>query len=35
MAAALLPYAAECVSWELSDPPPPCIYYIISLSLIK
>jgi len=24
-AAALLPYAAECVSWELSDPPP-CIY---------
>jgi len=26
MAAALLPYAAECVSWELSDPPPPCIY---------
>jgi hypothetical protein len=25
-AAALLPYAAECVSWELSDPPHPCIY---------
>jgi hypothetical protein len=28
-AAALLLYAAECVSWELSlsgcDPPPPCI----------
>jgi hypothetical protein len=23
-AAALLPYAAECVNWELSDPPP-CI----------
>jgi hypothetical protein len=35
----LLPYAAECVSWELSlsgcDPPPPCIYCILSLSLIK
>jgi hypothetical protein len=39
VAAALLPYAAECVSWELSlsgcDPPPPCIYCILSLSLIK
>jgi len=34
-AAALLPYAAECVSWELSDPPPPYIYCILSLSLIK
>jgi len=33
-AAALLPYAAGCVSWELSDPPP-CIYCILSLSLIK
>jgi hypothetical protein len=22
----LLPYAAECVSWELSDPPSSCIY---------
>jgi len=32
MAAALLPYAAGCVSWELSDPPP-CIYCILSLSL--
>ena len=32
-AAALLPYAAECVSWELSDPPPLCIYCILSLSL--
>jgi hypothetical protein len=35
----LLPYAAECVSWELSlsgcDPSPPCIYFILSLSLIK
>jgi hypothetical protein len=31
-AAALLPYAAECVSWELSDTPP-CIYCILSLSL--
>jgi hypothetical protein len=30
--AALLPYAAGCVSWELSDPPP-CIYCILSLSL--
>jgi len=28
----LLPYAAGCVSWELSDPPP-CIYCILSLSL--
>ena len=26
-AAALLPYTAECVSWELSDPPPSSIYY--------
>ena len=35
----LLPWAAECVSWELSlsgcDPSPPCIYFILSLSLIK
>jgi hypothetical protein len=31
-AAALLPYAPECVSWELSDPPP-CIYCILSLPL--
>jgi len=28
----LLPHAAGCVSWELSDPPP-CIYCILSLSL--
>jgi hypothetical protein len=38
-AAALLPYAAECVSWKLSlsgcDPPSSCIYCILSLSLIK
>jgi hypothetical protein len=37
--AALLPYAAACVSWELSlsgcDPPRPYIYFILSLSLIK
>ena len=33
-AAALLPYAAACVNWELSDPPP-CIFVNLSLSLIQ
>ena len=33
-AAALLPYAVECVNWELSEcDPPPCIIVILSLPL--